>query len=94
MSVGWKETDIFGMGYNLEGRLIGRVWRRVADLDRRWAAMYYPKWGLGFSRDGFTENMWAKRWIEELEEMSKERLTIVRKNYDSQDYFLEKDGLL
>lgn len=92
-TVGWEKTDTFCMGYNLERRLIGRVWRRISDLDRRWAATYYPKEGSGFSQDGFTENMWAKIWIEELEKMPKERLIIVRKTYVPQDYFLEEDGL-
>lgn len=90
----WKEITPFWIGFDSEGRLIGRVWKRVTETDRRWAAMYCSREELGCSQDGFTKRKWAKQWIEELEEMSKERLITVRKNYVSQDYFLERDGLI
>ena len=92
--VGWERTDSAWMDYDSEGRLIGRVWKRIADPDRRWVAISYPKQGLGCSQEGFVQEIWAKMWVEEMEEMTKERLIMVKKNYFPQDYFLEKDGLI
>jgi len=95
-NVGWEKVDLFWMGYNAEGRLVGRIWRRVTDHNRGWAAVYYTGYGQGFSMDGFTESGVAKRWVDELAGLSGERICEIRdrKIYASQDLILEDDGLL